>query len=430
MRLNSVIAGATVATLFSTGFLWRLPEFDLFLHYAAIPPLLLLGLLLSGGAVSRELLLLFAALLLHSLWSAALSGNAPGAALQQLLGFGATLAVFDYAFRINGFDCEKLFRIYLRAAVVVCGIGLVQALCFGLGIPPGYDFGWLIPGHAPALNQMGLLRVQSVMLEPAHFGIVISPAILVAVHDLTGRGARFLSRRQSAAVLLAAVLSLSAVTYIAMLAALLLVGLRRGALRGLLLGAVALGAALLAYAALPDIRMRADDMLALLLHQSVATANWSSLTLYNNAVVAWRSLLDTNLLGGGLGSHPASFARFSALFGESDIPLRYALLNSADAGALLLRIASELGLPGLIAAGAFLVRYHVPFVRQQVSGDGRQDWLISGAALVFFAVALLRQGHYFNYGLPFFGLLYLHAGRARRAATAGHGLPAAGERTA
>src|SRR3546814_8056349 len=83
---------------------------------------------------------------------------------------------------------------------------------------------------------------------------------------------------------------------------------------------------------------------------------------------------------------------------------------------------SELGIPGLLAFFVFLVRFQAPAedmdaVRRNGSASAMpSNRMVSDAALVFLAVALLRSGHYFAYGLPLFLLLYCYANVGIRAA--------------
>jgi len=44
-------------------------------------------------------------------------------------------------------------------------------------------------------------------------------------------------------------------------------------------------------------------------------------------------------------------------------------------------------------------------------------WIVSNAAMTLFVVALLRQGHYSNFGMPLFMLLYAYAARFARDAS-------------
>src|SRR5690606_6144069 len=192
------------------------------------------------------------------------------------------------------------------------------------------DFSAFVPGFHLQQNQLGAIRVQAIMQEPAHLGIMISPAVFVALVTLTGQATWLIPRWQSLIVLGAAILSFSALSYAAILLALVLIALERGLLASLVGSAAAIGTGLFLYLYVPDVQLRVDDLLGLLLYPSALSANWSSLTVYNNAAVALQSLIDTNFLGGGLGSHPASFEKYSLLYGASEIPLRYAMLNNAD----------------------------------------------------------------------------------------------------
>src|SRR3546814_19318598 len=92
---------------------------------------------------------------------------------------------------------------------------------------------------------------------------------------------------------------------------------------------------------------------------------------------------------------------------------------------------SELGIPGLLAFFVFLVRFQAPAedmdaVRRNGSASAMpSNRMVSDAALVFLAVALLRSGHYFAFGLPLFLLLYCYAHVGIRAALPAEGGAAA-----
>src|SRR3546814_6687712 len=130
----------------------------------------------------------------------------------------------------------------------------------------------------------------------------------------------------------------------------------------------------------------------------MAGANFSSLALHNNAIVGWKHLAATGFIGGGIGSHPIAFERYSLLFGHSEIPILQLYLNAGDAASLFLRIMSDLGIPGLLAFFVFLVRFQAPAedmdaVRRNGSASAMPSTrMVSAAALVLLAVAISRRG--------------------------------------
>src|SRR3546814_7615217 len=116
---------------------------------------------------------------------------------------------------------------------------------------------------------------------------------------------------RSLVIVAAAALTFSAVTYAALALSLLLVALRRrsGARPFWIAGGLLLATA--AYVYLPDIRLRVDDLLALYNSENMAGANFSSLALPNNSIVGLKHLAATGFIGGGIGSHPIAFERYS-----------------------------------------------------------------------------------------------------------------------
>lgn len=402
-------------TVFSTGFITKGGPFNFYWFYAALPPLLIVGLLTSGAILPPAALALFAAAATHAALAAALFGYPPGGALVQFIGLGTMFALFYMLIRANDFDVGYILSVYVRIAFWVSVLALIQAGSYAIGFRAGYDMAWLVPSYWIDLSGAGALRVRSVFSEPAVFGATIAPAILVAVGNLMQRQRAAVGRLRSATILAAALLTFSALTYAAIVLSLLLVALRnRAGFRPAWIGCGLL-AMVAAYAYVPGIRLRVDDLAALYGAADPIGANLSSLTLHNNAMVAWEHLLATGFLGGGIGSHPLAFQRFSLLFGLSEIPAAQVYLNAEEASSLLLRILSETGLPGLILMLTILVRFHAPAatVRAPAGGAGAvtmpSNRDVSDAALVFLAVAFLRNGHYFAYGLPLFLLLYCYA---------------------
>ena len=78
--------------------------------------------------------------------------------------------------------------------------------------------------------------------------------------------------------------------------------------------------------------------------------------------------------------------------------------NKADANSMLLRLLSETGLYGVIIMLSFVIYNIVP--RNKSAND--TNWLVSNGILVVILVYLMRQGHYFINGFPFFLWLYYY----------------------
>lgn len=408
LRIDRIVAVLGVATLFMPGFRIRTDALDLYLYYALLPLIVVLCVAAGGRLLSRGLAILIAALAVHSALSTALFGNSLMAAAQQIIGISAISIMFYSVFYLNRFDIVYIFRIYLGFAKAAALIGLFQVVSFLIGFRPGYDLGWLVLDFYYSFNSFGFPRIQSIFSEPSNFAIIMSPAFYAATLRLFGGSPYPLGRGWAVLLLLMAVLSFSTMAYVAVFFSFCLIAFRHGWLRRTALAGIAGLLTISAYALIPDFQVRVDDTLFAFLYADPLQKNISSLTLYNNWQVALAHLKDTYLLGGGLGSHPVAFERHSVLFAVDSVPYWLASLNSKDANSLLLRVLSELGLPGVFALAWFVVSRHVGSPSAVSGGIAHPAWIVSNAALTFIIVAAIRHGHYFALGTPFFFLLYFY----------------------
>lgn len=422
LRVDRLIAALAIGTLFMPAFRIRTDTIDLYLQYALLPLILALCVAAGTNLISKRVGLLLGALTGHSLLSVVLLGNSTAAAAQQLVGIAAFTLLFYNVACVNRFDPIPLLSMYARLSKLVAAIALAQFGFYLAGFRLGYDLSWTGLDFHQSYTASGLPRVQSVFGEPSHFALAISPAVCLSVLTLLGVANRFCGRLWSIIILAAAVLSFSTMAYLAIVFALCLAGFRHGPWRRATVVAATGSVVIAAYAFVPEIRLRVDDTFLAFLHQDPLQKNVSTLTLYNNWHVALGNLSGSYLLGGGLGSHPIAFERYSTLVSLDGLPYWLASLNAQDANSLLLRIVSELGLPGVAVFSAFLILHHVAAPRTGLADASPHDdaWLVSNAALTFIAMALVRHGHYFVMGTPFFLLLYYYAHRYARLAQPTH----------
>ncbi|HEY4798195.1 MAG TPA: hypothetical protein VII99_03870, partial [Bacteroidia bacterium] len=135
----------------------------------------------------------------------------------------------------------------------------------------------------------------------------------------------------------------------------------------------------------------------------IGKTNGSSIILYNNYHVAMENFSNNILFGTGLGSHPIAFDKYSI---TKNVSVFGFALNSADANSMLLRLISETGLFGTVLMLFILFRCFIS--RNSYEAVTEHYWIISAAIFVMIAVNLLRQGHYFLNGFPFFVWLYYY----------------------
>jgi hypothetical protein len=137
----------------------------------------------------------------------------------------------------------------------------------------------------------------------------------------------------------------------------------------------------------------------------IDTIELSAVTILANRIVAEQNFLLNPLLGGGIGSHPVAYEKYSP-FREEGIEG----VNAQDASGLLLRLMSE---TGLLGTGILLFVLIYPIWKTVLLAKDRYNEPI---AIVIYALCasyagllfghLARYGAYFDLGLWFsFGLL-------------------------
>ncbi len=293
---------------------------------------------------------------------------------------------FYLFFRTSKWPVLHIFGIYASAAFWVSLLGIL-----------------IFVAKLVAMHEIS--RVQSVLLEPAHFATIVLPALYY--YASTRAECRFRKFRL-ATIFSAVVLSVSAVGFLGLLlsAALLL----RKKPFGLLLAPLAVGAlALVAYSGSEDVRMRVDDTFRSITSLEIAGANLSTYALLSNAYVALRAVEERPIFGYGVGGHVIAHAKYigdlpeAAAFGEMSN------LNAQDANSLFLRTVSEFGLVGVAFLFLFLLRFWAKGTSEAAS--------VNSAVFVYLFLYLLRGGNWFSPELYFFVWTYVLTGIGSRAGT-------------
>jgi hypothetical protein len=334
-----------------------------------------------------------------------LLGNDTGAQFFKVY-IGLALSYFFYHYVIQEYDfnVEQLFKWYLKGAYIVSVIGVIQFISFQINFRPGYDYSWLLNkwGVVPGGN-FGI-RVNSIFGEPTYLAATLSAAFFVSIHNLIRKECFYLSRFKSFIIISVYILSFSGLAQTGLFLSLLFLALNFGLLRYFVF---VVPAALILfnvfYNNVREFRERLDSVVALFSGEEfkLGKTHGSSFILYNNYKVATENFKTNFLFGTGIGSHPVAFQKFSL---AKKFKVYGFNLNSADANSMLLRLISETGLFGVGIFFFIIFKFYV-------SRDDLEDsyhWLISNAILVMILLNLLRQGHYFLNGFPFFVLLYIY----------------------
>jgi len=338
------------------------------------------------------------------------------ASIIKLIGImmiSVTVFSFVSSFRNRILD---VVRMYYGFSVVAACCAILQTtvfLVFGKALypqdllgGPEVTTGRLVP------EVFGLLpRAASIASEPAHFALLLLPAVYLAALVLVGRATplRLRSRWIAAIVILGLLLSFSLLGYLGLtLVVLLILFAGRGKRK---VGAFALGLALilglasLAFTQLPLFQTK----LATFAIPLEATGDYrftgndlSGFALISNAFVAKSALSNSYLLGTGLNTHEKNYERYlPSYFSSSQVLMN---LNATDAGSLFIRVASEFGLPGLLLIAWFLFKYKLK-TGAQISAYRA----INDMCFIYLVMYGARTGSYLATSLWLFAALYYYS---------------------
>ncbi len=321
--------------------------------------------------------------------------------------FGVMLSTSFYFYVIQYYkmDVERMFSIYLKWAYWTAIITLIQYVSFSINFTPGYDFSWLFNKGGSVFGEGGA-RFSSIYVEPSQLGIMLAPAVFVAITNIIRRNQNYEYKKyQNYLILVALYLSKSSTGYIGIFFIIVIIGLNLGYISYLLLFIfIGLLGAFALYNTVEDFKSRVDAASGLWLDQdfNIKNVNTSSFVQYNNAHVSYNNFKEYPLFGTGLGSHSIAFEKYSYTK-TGVVQLKAFDFNSADANSLFLRLMSETGLLGIFFFTFIIIKCFV-------GNNGRDDkyWIISGSILVLILLYLLRQGNYFLNGFPFFVWLYYY----------------------
>ncbi len=399
-KTNSWILVAIYLSIFICSYVFFKNPFEFYLGYLIY--IVLLPVFIYRYGFNSSLVGIFLVLFITGLFNIMLGANT--AVLFFKVFTGLVLAYFFYYYVILEFnyDVVQLFKWYLKGAYICAVIGLIQFISFQIGFRPGYDFSWIFNKWGLIIGGNFGIRINSVFPEPTYLASTLSAAFFVSVYNLFRRDTFYLSKLQCVVIIAAYILSFSGVGQLGVFLSLIFLGVSFGFLRYMLL-IIPLALILFnfLYNNVQEFKGRYDGIVGLFSGEEfkLGKTHGSSFILYNNYQVTLKNFQTNPFFGSGIGSHPVAFEKYSLarnfkVFGFN--------ANGADANSMLLRLISETGLFG---TGIFLFITFRCYVRR----DDRYDsdhWIVSNAILVMILLNLLRQGHYFLLGFPFFFLLY------------------------
>ena len=286
----------------------------------------------------------------------------------------------------------KFFRKYLNVSYVVSVFSIVQLVTYYIGLRFIWDLSWLIDIYRAAYTGFGVPRFQSIFPEPAHFCLAMSPAIFVSLATILGVSNRFLSRPKACCVLFSAFLTFSSSAILCLFFSMVLL-MKNFSAKKCVIAVVLVSVVLIGlYNNFDDFHDRIEPFLQVFNPSSFSISgnvNFSSLTIINNAYVAYSSFRDSTFLGSGLGSHPRSFESYSLLRELENVPS----FNKEDGASLLIRLVSETGLLGI-----FFILYSSFILIKKYNSFSGDNFIIISSLIVYLILYVCRMGHYFAYG--------------------------------
>lgn len=344
-------------------------------------PIVLIGWNLK---IQKYYLLVLAYVWISGLLEVALGPDMLTKYLMEAVGITAASFYFYLFFKQQHRSAIEIFDIYARGAVWVCVLGIFLSAIMS------------VISHQ-------FVPVKSLFGEPAAFAIVVIPSFYY--YASSKRVNEKNSRIRMIVIATALVLSLSSTGMIGLMLSVALL-LRRKSLTLFFAPLVVGLIVFVLYAGSEHFRVRVDDTLQSVSSLDVSNANLSTYALVSNAYVAVRAFQERPVFGYGLGGHSIAHAKYI-----DDLPGAEALgdladLNAQDANSLLLRTMSEFGLVGIICTFVFIFKFWTP----GYSAYGN----ISAAIFVYFVLALLRAGQWFEPERYFFVWIYVLVWRDSR----------------
>ncbi len=401
-RANLIIVVFVYLSIFINSYVFFNQPFEFYLGYLIY--IVLLPVFIFRYRNIQSLNLVFSILLISGLFSIIIGNNTFAFFIKVYAGLLMAYYFYYYVIMEFNYNIEQLFKWYLKGAYIAALLGVFQFISFQIGYYGGYTFWgilnkWAQPSGGGAFG----IRINSIFSEPTHLAAVLSAAFFVSVYNITRRETFGLSRFQSWVIILIYILSFSGLGQSGIFITLILLTLSYGFVKYIaFIIPVLIVLFNFLYNNVVEFKERYDSLTGLFSGTQefkLGKTHGSSYILYNNYNVAIENFKNNFVFGGGIGSHPLAFEKYSL---AKNITKYGFNLNSADANSMLLRLISETGLFGVLLILFIVVKYYV----RRNSDYDTYHWLVSNAILVMILLNLFRQGHYFLNGFPFFVILY------------------------
>lgn len=347
--------------------------------------------------IDKVFILILAFLTIHTIINIFFENTTFILFFKQILGISISYLTYKNLF--NNVRTEKLIKIYLHVAFIVSVIGIIQQIAYILKFEMLCDLSWLIKGQRIAVTNLGLIRVTSIMVEPAHLAMVLTPSVYIAISSLYSHNFKIINKFKSIILVMCYILTFSSVAYLGLAIIFILnINSMRLNLKKILLMFLLVTSMITLYNFVDDFKLRVDDTLQALTYGNIESKNLSTYALLSNLRIAEKSLINTLGMGSGIGSHRNNYYKYiNEVIDSSKVQME---LNIDDANSLFIRLISELGIISIAFVFIFIYKFRVSKIDIEKN-------IISYAIISFLIVRLIRQGHYFNDGFLFFIVIYI-----------------------
>lgn len=389
MDIDDYMIGSTIISVFLWQTLYE-GSFNFLLGYVVILFNSFLLLTRSGLEVHRNHALFLLGLAFVSILAATLTHNAPSAMVSQLVGI-SIFSIYHYSVLAQRrISLTRIMEMYCTVTVIVAATGFIP---------------YLLGGGAHKLDQE--YRYTSWFPEPSNYIYTSMPALSYLMLRWQREGVRSYS---AILLLFTYLLADSSLGYTGIAVTLMLMAGARS-VRNIVLALILVSLAVYsAYTFSENVRVRTNETIGILAKtetKDVATSvgpdtqalegtNSTTLALLSNGYVAYQAFIRSPVIGNGLGTHQFSYEKYAPDVISKDFYLWG--LNEFDANSLILRLASETGIVGILTL--FWLIYYFGRVRS------KRQIILRNAIIPYLVVRVTRFGAYFSMEVFFFAMIY------------------------
>jgi O-antigen ligase len=337
--------------------------------------------------------------------------------IKQFILINLLLALYYLLINFYSFNIRRIFKAYLNIASLGAIVGIIQFFSLLVGFKAGYDYSYL--GFEMRNLDPKSLRIQSWLEEPSFLVYTIIPAAFIAIYNLFfSRKKYFISKLKSVFIILALLLTQSAIAYLGLFLIILLIVTSKYSFfkKPLIIISIALFIVSIASYLynIPIIKSKIDDTVDMVLapNPDINKINLSTYAMYSNFKVATESFKNDPIFGTGIGTYENIYDKYIDQAVPDNIFKYEYQLNRKDGDSLFLRLLVEGGILCIILFLTFTFYYRIKW--NSNSGKDLNLWLINNGIFILILLRLLRMGHYTVLSFPLFLLIYYYSKRESR----------------